>query len=343
MLVLVYCAIDALDHVSFSVRETCVERMRAYRHNGGGGEWSNAENFSVRKASSACAVCLCILDAIRMFCVCRDGVRSLKESFFYQFKLLIIGDAKPSCLAAQAYVIVPCKNKQPSFNFTTSLDIAHNDPQVFLEIIINMMSDGGTSTPISKAGITSSESGESFIPSSTRADGSVRKEIRVRPGYKPPEDVEVYKNRTAQGWKSRGTGGPPGAEFLQTEEKKKKTTRRGKKNTAANTNKAEDDAAANVNGTHKVTSANGVKAIPQNKKAEEAEAESETEDPEVTKQKEARKLSKKLRQARDLQQKKEEGGGLLPEQFQKVIKINEIIRQLDQLGFDYDGQRKPDG
>jgi hypothetical protein len=33
---------------------------------------------------------------------------------------------------------------------------------------------------------------------------SKRKEIRVRPGYKPPEDVELYKNRAAAAWKNRG-------------------------------------------------------------------------------------------------------------------------------------------
>ena len=70
---------------------------------------------------------------------------------------------------------------------------------------------------VSKAGITTSATGERHIPASTRADGSVRKEIRVRPGYRPPEDVEVYKNRTAEAWKNRGKGGVPGAEDLKTD------------------------------------------------------------------------------------------------------------------------------
>src|ERR1700761_2995581 len=69
-------------------------------------------------------------------------------------------------------------------------------------------------TQPSKSGITTSETGERHIPASTRADGSVRREIRVKPGYKPPEDVEVYKNRTAEAWKNRGKGGVPGAESV---------------------------------------------------------------------------------------------------------------------------------
>jgi partner of Y14 and mago protein len=50
----------------------------------------------------------------------------------------------------------------------------------------------------------------------------------------------------------------------------------------------------------------------------------------------ARSLKKKLRQARELRDKKNKGEPLLPEQVEKVIKINELIRQLDALGFDAD-------
>lgn len=41
--------------------------------------------------------------------------------------------------------------------------------------------------------------GESIIPASVRADGSVRKQIRVRPGYVATEDVPRYRSpRAAQ-------------------------------------------------------------------------------------------------------------------------------------------------
>src|SRR5271163_1937979 len=69
-----------------------------------------------------------------------------------------------------------------------------------------------TTQPVTKSGIKTTSDGTSIIPSSKRADGSTRKEIRVRPGYKPPEDVETYKNRSAESWKNRGSGGVPGAE-----------------------------------------------------------------------------------------------------------------------------------
>ena len=50
-----------------------------------------------------------------------------------------------------------------------------------------------------------------------------------------------------------------------------------------------------------------------------------------------------MRQARELSDKKEKGNSLLPEQFAKVIKMNELIRQLDGLGFDAEGEKKGDG
>ncbi len=63
-------------------------------------------------------------------------------------------------------------------------------------------------------------------------------------------------------------------------------------------------------------------------------------DPEVEKEKRARNLKKKLKQARELQSKKEGGESLLPEQIAKVIKINELIRELESLGFDSEGEPK---
>jgi partner of Y14 and mago protein len=64
-------------------------------------------------------------------------------------------------------------------------------------------------------------------------------------------------------------------------------------------------------------------------------------DAEAEKEKQARNLKKKLRQARELGEKKDKGENLLPEQFEKVMKLQELIRQLDSLGFDAEGEKKP--
>jgi partner of Y14 and mago protein len=178
----------------------------------------------------------------------------------------------------------------------------------------------------SKAGIVETHSGERHIPSSVRADGSKRKEIKIRPGYKPPEDVEVYKNRTADAWKNRGSGGIPGAEGLKDD-----------KESSASSNKNAKRREARKKA--KATDVDGVKETINVAGSEVNKAEEEV-DPEVERQKKARGLKKKLNQAKELKEKKDGGAALLPEQFAKVIKINELIRELDALGFDAEGEPK---
>ncbi|KAG9526303.1 hypothetical protein KCV07_g881, partial [Aureobasidium melanogenum] len=186
---------------------------------------------------------------------------------------------------------------------------------------------------VSRAGITTSATGERHIPSSIRPDGSVRKEIRVRPGYRPPEDVELYKNRTAEAYKNRGKGGVPGADSV--------SATPDPPSAAANKNAKRREARkkAAASATTK-TDAPDTTTTTEKSPASVEPAKQEPVDPEVDKSKEAKKLAKKLRQARELQDKKEKGDSLLPEQFQKVIKINELIRQLETLGFDSKGDKK---
>ena len=192
------------------------------------------------------------------------------------------------------------------------------------------------------SGIRKLDTGESVIPSSTRPDGSVRREIRVKPGYKPPEDVEVYKNRTAEAWKTRGKGGVPGAQMVGVGENEPPHKAAANKN--AKRREARKKAAAvavDGNGDGEDADgqalANGDAAKVSGETAEPTEGEV---DPEAEKAKEARKLAKKLRQARELKEKNDKGDSLLPEQFAKVIKINELVRQLGSLGFDADGEKK---
>lgn len=189
----------------------------------------------------------------------------------------------------------------------------------------------------SKAGIVETQTGDRHIPSSTRADGTKRKEIKIRPGYKPPEDVEVYKNRTAEGWKNRGSMGPPGAESLKDDTS---TAGSAASNKNAKRREARKKAAENSKeGNGEVKGSQGDN-WREGKKKVEVEKQEEV-DPEAEREKKARNLKKKLKQAKDLKEKSQQDGAkLLPEQFAKVIKINELIRELDQLGFDADGEPK---
>ncbi|KAL6714628.1 hypothetical protein ACLMJK_008053 [Lecanora helva] len=223
-----------------------------------------------------------------------------------------------------------------------------------------------TSTPPPKSSTPSSgaittANGDLHIPSSTRADGSLRKEIRIRPGYRPPEDVEIYKNRTAEAWKTRGSGGIPGAEGWKSSDgagaggtaagknAKRREARRKAKAAGKDSEEGADENIEDI--TKKLEDwkdfsknepkTNGSDETPVPKPSTEPELTQEPQlDPEAEKEKQARNLKKKLRQARELREKKDQGESLLPEQFAKVIKIQELIRRLDSLGFDSNGDKK---
>ncbi|KAI4146633.1 MAG: hypothetical protein L6R39_003388 [Caloplaca ligustica] len=211
-----------------------------------------------------------------------------------------------------------------------------------------------TTTAGTKSGIITSVDGERHIPASVRADGSTRKEIKIRPGYKPPEDVEVYKNRTAEAWKTRGAGaGVPGAAPVEEiydvkissnkNAKRREARKRAKASGEDHPDGDEPTAAEAVlaqqpNGVSKQAQPEG---DSWRKQQQQQQQDSEAAlDPEAEKEKQARNLKKKLRQAKELREKKDKGENLLPEQFAKVIKINELMRQLDSLGFDAEGERK---
>ena len=207
--------------------------------------------------------------------------------------------------------------------------------------------------PGSKAGIFTSTNGQRHIPASVRPDGSTRKEIKIRPGYKPPEDVEVYKNRTAEAWKTRGVrAGVPGAATVEHDDVKSSCNKNAKRREARKRAKAagEDDR-ADTNGeaasqedelklAQPLGSSDQTKGPEADSWRQEGKDTEPHVDPDAEREKQARNLKKKLRQARELSEKKDKGESLLPEQFAKVIKINELIRQLDSLGFNAEGERK---
>ncbi|KZZ96017.1 Exon junction complex, Pym [Moelleriella libera RCEF 2490] len=178
--------------------------------------------------------------------------------------------------------------------------------------------------------VTNEDSGERQIPESLRADGTTRKAIKIRPGYRPPEDVEVYKNRTAEAFRDRGRRiGIPGAAGLKEDLEDKASTAASNKNAKRREARKKAKAAA-----HDDAQGDDKEALAEAAKVEELNSE-------VEREKKARNLKKKLKQARELKSKKEGGGTLLPEQIAKVIKINELVRELDALGFGTDGENQP--
>jgi partner of Y14 and mago len=232
----------------------------------------------------------------------------------------------------------------------------------------------------SNAGIVTNDSGERHIPESTRPDGTTRKSIKIRPGYRPPEDVELYRSRTAEAFRERGKrlGVVPGAivkdddkddgddrqQQQQQQQAPSGSAAAGSSNKNAKRREARKKAAAAAAAAAApkdgadVADGGGDKAAAGAAAggpavgaaaglskdvvggAKDDKQETTELDPEAEKLKKVRNLKKKLKQARDLKSKKEEGEALLPEQIAKVIKISELIRELDALGFDNEGEPK---
>ncbi|PWW75140.1 hypothetical protein C7212DRAFT_364282 [Tuber magnatum] len=200
-----------------------------------------------------------------------------------------------------------------------------------------------TTTP-TKSGITLTADGQLVIPSSQRPDGTTRREIRVRPGYRPPEDVEIYKNRTAEAWKNRGSGGVPGASSASDDDKPPVGTSAANKN--AKRKAARKRAKERVAGGQPETGggaagssekANGSPDDPPSTTPAAADSnlgQAKTEQTPEEREKLAKAIRKKIRQANELKIRKEVGESLLPEQLEKVIKLQELTRQLGALGFD---------
>lgn len=196
-----------------------------------------------------------------------------------------------------------------------------------------------------------------MIPASVRADGTVRREIRVKPGYRPPEDVEVYKNRTAEAWKNRGSGGIPGLAPVSDSKtgggdsvvvNSKNAKRRAARKKAKEGGTAEEGAAtatgemvADTKEKSESTTAAAEKTktptattMDADDATDAASSKAKTEATPEYKEKQAKAIRKKIRQAGDLKNRKEGGENLLPEQLDKIIKMNELMRQLKALGFD---------
>ncbi|TLS27007.1 hypothetical protein PpBr36_05261 [Pyricularia pennisetigena] len=202
-----------------------------------------------------------------------------------------------------------------------------------------------TTAKTSNSGIVTDDSGQRHIPESTRADGSTRKAIKIRPGYRPPEDVELYKNRTAEAFRNRGKGGGiPGAEGLKEDDSKEATSSAASAASLKNAKRREARKKAKAAEEEAAAAAAGKTEEPAAAAANgDAKPVAEAVDPEVEKEKKIRNLKKKLKQAKELEQKKEGGGSLLPEQIAKVIKINELIRELQSLGIDTEDSKKENG
>jgi len=171
------------------------------------------------------------------------------------------------------------------------------------------------------SGIQTSTDGQAFIPSSRRADGTTRREIKVRPGYKPPEDVETYKSRTAEGWRSKGGKGVPGVDDPDTDQHEADVKSKNAKRREAARKKKE------VEGQQGVTEVEGALGHMQ------LETGQNEIDQEAEHQKKIRNQLKKLKAVKDLKTRKAAGEKLSADQLIKIAKEQEIVRDLVKLNY----------
>ncbi|KAF9356737.1 hypothetical protein BGX26_004851 [Mortierella sp. AD094] len=169
------------------------------------------------------------------------------------------------------------------------------------------------------------------IPMTRRADGTFRKERKVRPGYTPPEDVAKYTNRVLDAIRpassvsslatpptnnSNSSGTPKTKSQIKNEKRKAKRKEDLPSETDQNKLETEDAARPSTDATSTTTTANTTAA-----------AESAPVDPE----KKLRALNKKLRQAEQLKERQEKGEELLPEQLEKISKMDELQALIAEL------------
>ena len=176
------------------------------------------------------------------------------------------------------------------------------------------------------SGIRTAADGQAFIPASRRADGSTRKEIKVRPGYQPPEDVERYQSKTAEAWRSKGGGGVPGVESesaTQQEEVKNKNARRR-------------EAARKKKELEQTSPEDTDEAMAKLQLTEDKQAHLDSKEEEDSeRQKKIRNALKRLRAVRELKAKKLAGHKISADQLIKISKESEIVKDLVKL--DYHG------
>ncbi|KAK4513596.1 uncharacterized protein ATC70_005600 [Mucor velutinosus] len=139
---------------------------------------------------------------------------------------------------------------------------------------------------------------ERWIPGSQRADGSYRKERKVRPGFVPLEDVKRYSNARIEA--SREASLPPGAKTA-------------------------------------TSSIPGAKKKPAEKLKPAAAKPTMAPTPpaaDQTKEKKIKALNKKIRQITELEQKLIKGEKLNEEQHEKVKKGKSLRAELERLSLE---------
>ncbi|KAF8929606.1 putative RNA binding protein Pym [Dissophora ornata] len=169
------------------------------------------------------------------------------------------------------------------------------------------------------------------IPMTRRPDGTYRKERKVRPGYTPPEDVAKYSNRVLDSVRPAPApvavpvnNTPKTKTQIKNDKRKAKRKEEGAVEPTTNPAEGPETTAEIANSTNTTNTTPTATASAESSITTTAAA---AVDPE----KKLRALNKKLRQAELLKERRDKGEELLPEQAEKVSKMDELLAQIAEL------------
>lgn len=215
---------------------------------------------------------------------------------------------------------------------------------------IYLASSPGKSSPsgvVQRTLLHSNDTGERIVPASRRADGSMRKERKIRPGYTPPEDIKRYKppqQRQSQpapqltdamqklsiASDSKASQASPRHSSWDDE-----NWRAPKSQSSITPQKTQSTTIAKMNSemplsTDNITPKQSVESNTtgkQNADTPSIDHPPENE-PESSSEKRMRALSKKIRQAQSLRERKDAGESLSAEEIDKIEKLDTLQQEL---------------
>ncbi|KAL2343146.1 hypothetical protein Fmac_004431 [Flemingia macrophylla] len=174
--------------------------------------------------------------------------------------------------------------------------------------------------------------GERIVGPSRRPDGTLRKPIRIRAGYTPQDEVAKYQPKAALLKKEMGSSGPPGydpdaADAARPKTKSvKRNERKKEKRLQASLEKEKNVEGVVSDDSGKQESLEPLTQLVQDLSLQHSPPPSQPQDLD----KRIRALRKKIRLTEALEQKSAEQD-LLPEQLEKIAKLEDWRRELKQL------------
>jgi len=170
--------------------------------------------------------------------------------------------------------------------------------------------------------------GYTIIPATQRPDGTWRKEIKVKAGYVPPDEMDRYQSKGRQ-ITAGSSGLPPGMAVEEnTVTKKTKNQKKNERRKAKKQEMKTQDTKSQVEADTLTSSLGNMNM--KDEKAEEAQVSKET----IAKK--LKNLKKKLRQIEELEKKvrNNEIKELSKEQTEKVSRKKDILDEIEDLELD---------